>query len=300
MATQTSTTSIVATTTTTVQQEPQPEFNLTERIVPWKVPKLAAKHATQESDGKHFPATSFLLDIAGLSAPPLVIPGILLLLSTYREIPVEDHAFSIGFALYLCLANKFRFDKNAKQIALRKSRGEDHPEKPEWFINAGAWFDKYMASAAVLGLVMPLALQLLAPSPVAQAAAPHLYVLLFQILMEIMGNGPHFHPMLQVAVPIGYSAYRIGSLKTWLAVSWGLMGQGSSISGTPWAVAHFGLALINVLFWTYNTFVMLLLRVLPPCLDGGNFPDADIRWKYHLVPVLVNETDGTSPKTRTD
>merc|ERR1719384_1693624 len=155
-----------------------------------------------------------------------------------------------------------------------------------------------MASAAVLGLVLPLLVQLFAPPPMAQATAPHLYVLFFQILMEIMGNGPNFHPMLQVAVPIGYSAYRMASLKTWLVVAWQLM-DGPDSGDTAWAMAHFGLALINAVFWTYNTFVMLLLRVLPPCLDADKFPDASISWKYHLVPVLVDENKGTFSKTRT-
>jgi len=283
------------------QQQQQQSFKLTERIVPWKVPKLADKHTNQNNEDNNLPTTFFPLNIFGLSAPPMVIPVILLLLSKYREIPVEDHVFSIGYALYLCFANKFRFNMNAKQVALRKSREEAFPEKPEWFEASNEeWFDKYMAFAAVLGLVLPLLVEVFAPRPMAQATSPHLYILFFQILMELMGNSPNFHPMLQVAVPIGYSVYRLGSLKTWLEVAWNLMGQGSDTDIT-WAKVHFGLALTNVIFWSYNTFFMLLLRVLPPCLDENKFPDASVSWKYQLVPVVVDESNGTTAsKGRTD
>jgi len=285
-------------TTTTVQQQQQKPLKLTERIVPWKVPKLANNDTNEVSNSSNIHRTHFLLNIVGLSAPPLVIPAILLLLSKYREIPIQDHVFSIGFAVYLCAANKLRFNTNAKQVALRKSRGQTHPEKPEWFETSNEeWFDRYMASAAFLGLVLPLSVQALAPLPMAQATAPHLYLLFFQILMELMGNGPRFHPMLQVAVPIGYSAYRMASLKQWLVAAWQLTGGGD---GTTLAVAHFGLALLNAIFWTYNTFIMLLLRVLPNCLDGDKFPDISISWKYQLVPVVAGESDALTSKSHSD
>jgi len=294
----TQTSTVAVTATTTPQQQQQQTFKLTERIVPWKVPKLANKSAYEEGDGRDVPETHFLLNVVGLSAPPLIIPTVLALLSRYRQIPVEDHVFSFGFALYLCAANKLRFHNNAEQVALRKSRGQSHPEKPEWFeLSNEEWFDRYMASAAVLGLALPLVVQVLAPLPMAQAAAPHLYLLFFQILMELMGNGPRFHPMLQVAVPIGYSVYRLASLKHWLLAAWRLADGGSSAAS---ATAHFGLALANAIFWTYNTFVMLLLRILPSCLDGDIFPDVSISWKWHLLPVVVDKGDGLPPKSRTD
>merc|ERR1712029_344055 len=105
------------------------------------------------------------------------------------------------------------------------------------------------------------------------------------------GKRATLSPHVQVAVPIGYSAYRMALLKTWLVMAWQLMDQGSSsVSSSAWATAHFGLALINTVFWAYNTFVMLL-RVLPPCLDGDRFHAAAISCKYNLVPMVVNEPD---------
>merc|ERR1712193_432307 len=93
------------------------------------------------------------------------------------EIPFLDQLFSIGFALYLCLANCYRFDTNARQVAQRKQQGKSYPEKPEWFpLSNEPWLAKYMLTAVTLGLLFPLVAILLAPQPIAEATAPHLYV----------------------------------------------------------------------------------------------------------------------------
>ncbi|OEU06080.1 hypothetical protein FRACYDRAFT_256497 [Fragilariopsis cylindrus CCMP1102] len=63
----------------------------------------------------------------GLMAPPVVLPIMYLLLVYYREIPFWDCFFSIAYPLYLCLANRFRFDSNKRQIALRTSKGTGSP-----------------------------------------------------------------------------------------------------------------------------------------------------------------------------
>merc|ERR1712232_1426661 len=111
--------------------------------------------------------------------------------------------------------------------------------------------------------------QLVAPTPIAEAATPHLFVLLCQILMETMANGgPNFHPLLQLINPIGFSAYRMGCAKTWIAVAWQLQATASSaqhdnstaLSLVTWENAHLALAVLNGVFWTYNPFVTLLLR----------------------------------------
>jgi len=251
--------------------------------------------------------TFFPLNLVGLSSPPLVLPMIPILLCYYRTIPFWDRFFSIAFPLYLSLANRFRFNNNARQVDLRKQRGQpSNPEIPEWMADGVAresWFPKYMITAATMGVILPLLLQLVAPTPIAEAAAPHLFVLLCQILMETMANGgPNFHPLLQLINPIGFSAYRMGCLKTWIVVAWQLKvaTSGTALTVVTWENAHLILAVLNGIFWTYNTFVTLLLRILPRCLDERNFPDAaDVSWKYQLIPSVNAKSDGKSEKTKT-
>ena len=242
----------------------------------------------------------------GLMAPPVVLPIMYLLLVYYREIPFWDCFFSIAYPLYLCLANRFRFDSNKRQIALRTSKGESYPGQPVFTnfsklepLQPDTWFVKHMMFAACLGVLIPLVVQVLAPLPIAQAAAPHLYMLVCQIMMEMMVNGPEFHPLLQVMVPLGFSAYRMSSLKTWLLMAWQMSGYGSSSAAaaaattttttTAWEMWHLVLAASNTIFWTCNTFIILPLRVVPHCLDRKLFPEpSNVSW-YYMIPSVNNK-----------
>ena len=254
----------------------------------------SSKHKKTEERSKAF----FPLQMLGLASPPLPILVIILLIVHHRSIPTLDVFFSIAFPLYLGLANRFRFDNNAKLFALRKKQGKIYPEKPDWFEqNNESWFMNYMLFAATLGVILPIVLQFVAPSAIVQASAPHLYLLVNQIMMEHMVNNPRFHPILQVINPIGFSVYRMATLKIWLEVAYEMLPTTTELDRSDiltWEMLHLLLALSNVMFWTYNTFVMLLLRVLPPCLDQSKFLDADVSWSefYQLVPV-VNHGDAT-------
>merc|ERR1712232_939457 len=120
---------------------------------------------TEERNKAFFP-----LEMLGLASPPLPVLVIILLIVHYRSISTLDVFFSIAFPLYLGLANRFRFDNNAKLFALRNQQGKAYPAKPEWFEqNNQAWFMHYMLFAATLGVILPIVVQLLAPSSIAQA-----------------------------------------------------------------------------------------------------------------------------------
>jgi hypothetical protein len=106
------------------------------------------------------------------------LPVVLLVICYFRQIPFWDRFFSVAFPVYLYLANRFRFDNNAPQIALRKQRGDEFPGHPDFFtVNKESWFPKYMAFAASLGVLLPMLVQFAAPRQVAEATAPHLFLL---------------------------------------------------------------------------------------------------------------------------
>jgi len=253
---------------------------------------MSATTQTETSSPSRFVHTAH----GGLVAPPVVLPIMYLLLVCYREIPFWDCFFSIAYPLYLCLANRFRFDSNKRQIALRTLKGESYPGKPEHtnFAKGESWFLKHMIFAACLGVLFPLVLQVVAPPPIAQAAAPHLYILVCQIMMEMMVNGPEFHPLLQLMVPLGFSAYRMSCLKTWLLMAWQMTGYGSAASTTAtttttWEMMHLMLAALNTIFWTCNTFIILPLRVVPHCIDKELYPDpSKVSW-YYMIPSVNNK-----------
>lgn len=274
--------------------------------ISWAVDKdkenPSSKH-TNDEPKKSF----FLLDMVGLSTPSLPILIIPLLIAYRRIIPAFDVFFSIAFPLYLGLANRFRFDNNARLFAARKKQGRAYPEIPEWGFKqtTEAWITNYFLFAATLGVILPLVVQMVAPSHIAEASAPHLYLLVCQIITELMVNNPRFHPMLQVINPIGFSVYRMFTLKTWLLVAWEIAPT-TDLGNSSGAILnlemlHLLLTLSNVIFWTYNTFVTLLLRILPPCLDQNKFLDANVSWeKYCQLVPIVNRSDSSKEVTRSE
>lgn len=286
------TTQTTTTTTTTTTPETLTSKMLDAGGVFWVADKenKSSKHSYDEEK------SGFLLNLVGLALPPLPILAVPVALAYHREIPFWDLFFVIAFSIYLGLANRYRFDNNSKLYHVRKSKGLEYPEKPEWFEqNNETWFMKYMLFAATLGVLVPLAIQFVAPLPVAQAAAPHLFVLVCQIVMEHSVNNPRFHPLLQVMNPIAFSAYRMATLKTWVEVAFEM--HDHDAAGITWEKAGFLLAVANLIFWTYNLFVMLTLRVLPPCMEQTKFLDADVSWdKYCQLVPTVNQDSAIATK----
>ena len=265
----------------------------------------------------------FLVETVGLALPPLSLSSVSFLLLYYRSIPAWDVFFSVAFPFYLALANRFRFDNNAKLIASWKRQGKVYSERPDWFVSSNdIFFKRYLGACVVIALILPMLVQFFAPTSIAEVSAPHLYLLLCQIALEHMVNNPRCHPLLQLINPIGFSFYRLAALKTWLGAALApfplqafgirayhcLMVTESGIWMCPqmlptaWEVFHLLLALSNVVLWTYNTFVMLFLRILPTCLDQNKFLDADVSWggSFHLFPILKRNDSAKETANKSD
>lgn len=265
----------------------------------------------------------FLVEMVGFTLPPLSLSTASFFILYYRSIPAWDVFFSVAFPFYLALANRFRFDNNAKLFASWKRQGKVYSERPDWFVNSNdSFFKRYLRVCIVIALILPMLLQFFAPTPIANASVPHLYLLLCQIALEHMANNPRCHPSLQLMTPIGFSFYRLAALKTWLVAAlapFPLQGFGmrayhclmvteSGIWMCPetvpsaWEAFHILLALSNVILWTYNTFVMLFLRILPPCLDQNKFLDADVSWggSFQLFPTLQRNDSAKEAAGKSD
>jgi hypothetical protein len=219
-----------------------------------------------------------------------IVPTIIIALAITRPIPVWDRFFSIGYPINLCLANRFRFDQNAPSIAKFGGGGNNNvfTKLPILREGAGPWFKNYGLMFAGIGILLPLITQIIAPTSIAEAAAPHLYLTLCQVMMESKMRGPKFHSLIEVLNPIGFNAYRLICLKTWLLVAYqSVVTSSNYFSCSFWEVFGLVLALSNTIIWTYNLFVFLLLRTLPQYLDRNKFPDADnISWKGQIIPIL--------------
>ena len=150
-------------------------------------------------------------------------------------------------------------------------------------------------------MILPVMFQLVAPRYISDAAAPHLYLVLCQVAMEILTGGAKFHPLLRLLNPIGFNTYRMGALCAWASTALSgffrakdsVAGLGSNIFAGKmiiWEVLGLSLALVNLVVWTYNLFIFLLLRTVPQYLDKTEFPAAKVVWKGQLFPVLCKDT----------
>lgn len=211
----------------------------------------------------------------------ILVLALLLLLTSSRSIPLGDILFSVSYPSYLYLVHKYRFDDSWRgRFALKKC-------KPTWFEQAGEpWFRNWMRVCVGIGVILPGITQLFAPVTIAEAAAPHMYLLLCQIFMEIVTERCIiFHPLPQFLVPVGFSVYRMLSLKTWMVSAWHRAfsvpcpaGICYNLQGTvvTWETADLALAQLNVLLWSYNLFIFMLLRVLPQTFDKTKYPDTSV------------------------
>ena len=238
------------------------------------------------------------LELVGLSirsSSSFIFSILAVAIGLSRPIPQADLAFSICFPLYLALANRFRFDRNAPAIAAKR---EVIPVLRE---GRGPWFKRYVTSFGMIGVILPVMFQLVAPRYISDAAAPHLYLVLCQVAMETLTGGAKFYPLLRLLTPIGFNTYRMGALYVWastavssfLRAKDSVAGLGSNFFAGKmivWEVLGLSLALVNLVVWTYNLFIFLLLRAVPQYLDKTEFPAAKVVWKFQLLPVACKDT----------
>ena len=214
-------------------------------------------------------------------------------------LPADTLVFSLAFPTYIFLANAIRFRFNAG------ARNRSH--LPLLREGGGLWFTRYVLSFAAAGLLFPLVLCALGSSDVGRAAAPHLYLTLVQCACEGLTATPHFAALLRLAVPVGFNTFRIGTLCTWVLASLQAVrgsagseaaavsvaaatgGTAPSLHPTWWARAGLALAVVNLLMWTYNLFVFLLLRVVPQYMDPREFSPPRTAWVGQLIPWATEE-----------
>ena len=106
-----------------------------------------------------------------------------------------------------------------------------------------------------------------------------------QCAFEGLTAHARFAALLRLAVPIGFNAYRLGVLRTWLVSAFLTARAGGGLAPSLWAWSAVALATANTLVWSYNLFVFLLLRVVPQYLDEEKFPTPSTNWGWELLPL---------------
>mmetsp|Transcript_41102 Transcript_41102/g.75200 ORF Transcript_41102/g.75200 Transcript_41102/m.75200 type:complete len:293 (+) Transcript_41102:98-976(+) len=196
-------------------------------------------------------------------------------------IPMRDILFCVLFPAYLLLANHLRFGNNL----LIRQRSKDHPHNisvimSKFFSGSDSkWFQNYIFIAATCGLILPLITVIRASEEVAMLAVPHLFVLWCQIIGEsvVMFN-PFAYRFITLLLPIGFSVYRMHLLVEWFFGSVSLIKVASATENVSvWYTWGLALSSLNLVFWTYNLLVTLLLRVTPEFLGDEKCESPDVR-----------------------
>ena len=207
------------------------------------------------------------------------------LLAYFYPLSVGDAAFGLLYPAYLHAASVLRFGKAKSHY---QSLGKDQ------FVGTPS-FRVYMMVFQVATVLVPFACVCLpmVPTRQKQVTATPLILLLLQVATE--KQSANWHDVTRVLVPIGFNAYRLRSLATWIQVA--QEDYGNDNTTTAASILFLTVAVVNLILWTYNLFIFLLWRVLPLYFDKQDSPDVPaggLTWKANLVPVLVkNETNKT-------
>ena len=201
--------------------------------------------------------------------------GIAVFFISKYSIPAFDFGFCLGFPTYIWLANTICFDCNRLALSLNRpieslARGQFRG-KPS--------FTMYMTCFQVMTVMLPLLFIISAPLAVASKAVSPLVLLLVQVMME--NSTQKFHDALRILVPIGFNAYRLKPLISWVVVAIEMLHDDEQ--EIMWRIIGLVLAVINLAMWTYNLFIFLLLRVLPVYFDPEYTPS--IEMAYTVMPI---------------
>ena len=131
----------------------------------------------------------------------------------------------------------------------------------------------------IFTVLLPLLLISFTPEPaVAEGAVSPLVLLFIQVACE--NATMKFHDVLRILVPIGFNAYRLKPLCRWVYLASMISPEADH---QAWYYAALALSIINLVLWSYNLFVFLLLRVLPLYFDKIKTPPVDMA--YTVVPI---------------
>lgn len=212
----------------------------------------------------------------------IVCWSLLGILLYYYSVPLCDWAFMILFPLYIFTINIIRFDSNSV------ARSNNIPVltlgKGTFLGQPG--FAAYMAVFQVSAVFLPLSLILFATREIAEPCVPSLVLLLVQITVENLAMGKYCHDLPRLLIPIGFSTYRITGIYTWVMLAWQQQQDKALTSQLA-----LGLAVWNLVIWSYNLFFFLLLRIVPMYLDENDSPSTPVDWKLYLFPVKQQQTD---------
>ncbi|XP_039138171.1 uncharacterized protein LOC120275609 [Dioscorea cayenensis subsp. rotundata] len=125
---------------------------------------------------------------------------------------------------------------------------------------------KYVFTAAIIGIFLPIAYILdgifNGDQESVNSAAPHLFLLSFQVFMEGVTFWQGFSIPVRAFIPLAFNSRRLFSIADWLRSELGKEGLGLGFR----LIAGKVLAMVNLALWAFNLFGFLIPVYLPKAL----------------------------------
>ncbi|KAJ9553197.1 hypothetical protein OSB04_017242 [Centaurea solstitialis] len=180
--------------------------------------------------------------------------ALMVVLAASGMVAFQDFAFVLLSFFYMLFISKVAFP------ALSSA-----PEPPV-FGNNSRLLTVYVSVGAVVGLLLPVAYMvhgvLEGDKEGIKAAAPHVFLLASQVFMEGVTFSGEFSLPIRVFVPVVYNSMRMYAILEWLKNEIAKVNKEHHGSIRRLQVGR-GLAIANMVFWSFNLFGFLLPFYLP-------------------------------------
>ncbi|KAL8217927.1 hypothetical protein R6Q57_021300 [Mikania cordata] len=200
-----------------------------------------------------------LLSFQNLNAAALTV-----ILAASGMIGVQDVIFVLLSFLYMFILAKIAFPTLSTTPA------------PPIFADHLHLLTVYVSIGAIVGLILPVAYifhgVLEGDKEDVKAAAPHVFLLASQVLMEAVSFSGGFSLPIRVFVPVVYNSMRMYAIMDWVQHEMTKVNEGEYGSSRRLKVGR-GLAMANMVFWGFNLFGFLLPVYLPKAFK--KYYDAD-------------------------
>lgn len=199
-------------------------------------------------------------------------------------ISASDLIFSVGFLIYVAIANAVCFDSNKLQFTQRQQQHIEFEPMGKHSLGKGQFITQksfiiYFITFKILGFLVPLLIMVFGPSNLAATMIPSFFVIVAQAVAE--PSTAKFHDVPRILVPIGYQSYRLfGPLSAWAS---GARSTWETISNDTNNTFNLILSWSNLILCAWNLFGFLLLRVVPLYFDKTDSPTPE--FAYTLVPL---------------
>ncbi|GER25347.1 hypothetical protein STAS_00921 [Striga asiatica] len=185
-------------------------------------------------------------------------------------IPLLDMVFPAAASLYFLALSRFAFPglNNNNNNSNNNNRIDKRSE------SMGRFFRFYVILGMSVGLFLPLAYVLggfaRGDEHAVRSAAPHLFLLSFQILTENLVTALSlFSPPLRALVPVLYTVRRIFVLLDWTKDVWinKALPANAPLDVLVWYWFGRGLSIANLVYFSVNLFCFLIPHFLPTAFE---------------------------------